>query len=132
MAKEWILNSATNRFQYNFSRNVGKVSEEIRKCQPKELGDWEQYYYKNVRPKQHLVELGKKLFTKTTEVLQAEIESVTEEDCINFIINLVINRTFDGYQSEKQTIYGQLQDILGVKIEPAPDEWDRLFNVVGG
>ncbi|MEM2138756.1 MAG: MjaI family restriction endonuclease [Candidatus Woesearchaeota archaeon] len=129
MAKEWILNSATNRFQYNFSRNVGKVSEEIRKCQPKELSDWEQYYYKNVRPKQHLVELGKKLYTKITEVLQAEIESITEEDCINFIINLVINRTFDGYQSEKQTIYGQLQDILGVKIEPAPDEWDRLFNV---
>ncbi|MBP7796141.1 MAG: MjaI family restriction endonuclease [Elusimicrobiales bacterium] len=27
------------------------------------------------------------------------------------------------------TIYGQLQEILGVKIEPAPDEWDRLFNV---
>ena len=73
MAKEWILNSATNRFQYNFSRNVGKVSEEIRKCQPKELGDWEQYYYTNVRPKQHL--------------------------------------------------------ILGVKTEPAPNEWDRLFNV---
>lgn len=24
MAKEWILNSATNRFQLNFSRNVGK------------------------------------------------------------------------------------------------------------
>lgn|GEM_PF-2051644 len=25
MAKEWILNSATNRFQLNFSRNGGKV-----------------------------------------------------------------------------------------------------------
>ena len=31
--------------------------------------------------------------------------------------------------TEKETIYGQLQDILGVKIEPAPDEWDRLYNV---
>lgn len=129
MAKEWILNSATNRFQLNFSRNVGKVSEEIRKCSPKKLEQWEVYYYKNVRSKEHLIALGKKLYTKITEVLQAEIESVTEEDCINFIINLVIKRTFDGYLTEKQTIYGQLQDILAVKIEPAPDEWDRLYNV---
>ncbi|MEM4390831.1 MAG: MjaI family restriction endonuclease, partial [Candidatus Diapherotrites archaeon] len=57
------------------------------------------------------------------------IESITEQDCVDFIINLVINRTFEGYKTEKQTIYGQLQDILGVKIEPAPDEWDRLYSV---
>jgi hypothetical protein len=31
--------------------------------------------------------------------------------------------------TEKKTIYEQLQDVLGVKIEPAPDERDRLFNV---
>ncbi|MGD9732582.1 MAG: MjaI family restriction endonuclease [Desulfamplus sp.] len=35
MAKEWILNSVLNRFQLNFKRNVGAVSEEIRKCSPK-------------------------------------------------------------------------------------------------
>ena len=46
MPKEWILNSATNRFQLNFSRNVGKVSEEIRKCAPKDKKEWEEYYYK--------------------------------------------------------------------------------------
>ncbi|MCL5674259.1 MAG: MjaI family restriction endonuclease [Candidatus Omnitrophica bacterium] len=129
MAKEWILNSATNRFQMNFSRNVGKVSEEIRKCSPKNIKDWERYYYANVRAKKHLIDLGRKLFTKITEVLQAEIESVTEQDCIDFIINLVIKRTFDGYETERKTIYGQLQEILNVKIEPAPDEWDRLYNV---
>ncbi len=66
---------------------------------------------------------------KITEVCQAEIESLTEEDCINFIVNLVINRTYDGYQSEIQTIYGQLQEMLGANVEPAPDEWDRGYNV---
>lgn len=80
-------------------------------------------------PREHLEYLGKVLFLKVTDVCKAEIESVTEEDCINFIYNLVIHRTFDGYQSEIQTIYGQLQNILGVKIEPAPDEWDRGYNV---
>jgi len=129
MAKEWILNSATNRFQLNFVRNVGKVSEEIRKCSPRTVKDWESYYYSNVFPKEHLVDLGRKLYVKITEVLASEIEQITEDDCIDYIINLVINRTFKGYITEKKTIYGQLQQILGVKINPASDQWDRLFNV---
>ncbi len=129
MAKEWILNSATNRFQLNFKRNVGAVSEEIRKCAPKTIGDWESYYFKNVKSKDHIVDLGKKLHVKITEVIASEVEAITEEDCVAYIFDLVIKRTFDGYMTERATIYGQLQEILGVKIEPAPDEWDRLFNV---
>lgn len=66
---------------------------------------------------------------KITEVIQAEIEEVTEEDCIQYIYNLVINRTYDGYLTEIKTIYGKLQRDLGVEIKPAPDEWDRLYNV---
>jgi hypothetical protein len=42
---------------------------------------------------------------------------------------MVISRTYDGYTTEIKTIYGQLQEILGLKIEPAPDEWDRFYNV---
>src|SRR3990167_5645787 len=129
MAKEWILNSATNRFQLNFKRNVGSVSEEIRKCAPKTIKDWEGYYFKNVKPKEHIVDLGKKLYVKITEVIASEVEAITEEDCIAYLFDLVIKRTFDGYMTERVTVYGQLQEILGVKIEAAPDEWDRLFNV---
>lgn len=55
MAKEWILNSATNRFQFNFKRNVGAIVEAIRKCSPKDIADWEEYYYKNVYTKEHLI-----------------------------------------------------------------------------
>ncbi len=129
MAKEWILNQANMRWGLTKKNKVGPVSELIRKCSPKSLKDWEEYYYKNVYSKQHLEELGRRLYIKITEVCQAEIESVTEETCIDFIINLVIGRTYDGYQSEIQTIYGQLQGALGVKVEPAPDEWDRGYNV---
>ena len=129
MAKEWVLNSATNRFQLNFKRNVGATSEAIRKCEPKSLDEWQKYYFANVRTQEQIVELGKKLYVKITEVLVAEIDEITEEDCINYIKELVIDRTYDGYVREIKTIYGQLQEILGVKIEAAPDEWDRLFNV---
>jgi len=131
MAKEWILNSAMNRFQLNFKRNVGATSEEIRKCQPKTIEDWRQYYYEKVRPKEHIDELGRKLYIKITEVIAAEVEKITEEDCIKYMHQMVIDRTFDGYMTEIKTIYGQLQKEIGeeYRIEPAPDEWDRLYNV---
>ncbi len=129
MPKEWILNSAINRWGLQKTKMVGRVAEEIRRCAPKTVEDWENYYYKNVRSKEHLEDIGRKLYVKISEVLRAEIDDVTEEECICYVINLVIQRTFDGYITEKKTIYEQLQDILGVKIEPAPDEWDRNFNV---
>jgi len=129
MAKEWILNSAMNRFQLNFKRNVGATSESIRKCSPKTLDEWREYYFKNVRPKEHIEELGRKLYIKITEVIQSEVEDITEDDCVNYMLQLVIDRTYDGYTTEINTIYGQLQKVLNLKIEPAPDEWDRLFNV---
>lgn len=129
MPKEWILNQANMRWGLTKKNKVGPVSDEIRKCSPRNLKEWENYYFKNIYPEEHLKNLGRTLYIKISEVCQAEIESITEDDCINFIRNLVINRTFDGYQSEIQTIYGQLQQILGVSVEPAPDEWDRGYNV---
>lgn len=78
---------------------------------------------------EEIIELDKKLYVKITEVVRAEVDEITEQDCIDYMIKLVIDRTYDGYITEIQTIYGQLQEILNVKIDPAPDEWDRLFNV---
>lgn len=129
MPKEWILNSAMNRFQLNFKRNVGAVSEEIRKCSPKTIDDWENYYFDKVRSKEHIEDLGKKLYIKITEVIASEVEDITEEECVQYMLNIVIDRTFDGYMTEIKTIYGQLQQMVSLKIEPAPDEWDRLYNV---
>lgn len=129
MPKEWILNQANMRWGLTKKNKVGAVSDLIRQLSPSTLEEWKKYYLENIYSLYHLEQLGRKLFIKISEVCQAEIESLTEEDCINFIINLVINRTFDGYQSEIQTIYGQLQRELGVPVEPAPDAWDRGYNV---
>jgi hypothetical protein len=140
MAKEWILNIATNRWGINKKESVGPVSEWIRECAPKTLEEWREFYLKkleeflfrkgiNISPSEYLEDLGRRLYTKITEVIRAEIDEVSEEDCINYIYNLVINRTFEGYQTEVETIYKLLQRELGVEIKPAPDEWDRLYNI---
>jgi hypothetical protein len=140
MAKEWILNMATNRWGLNKKESVGPVSDWIRECAPKTLEEWREFYSKKleeflsrkgikISPTEYLEDLGRKLYTKITEVIRAEIDEVSEEDCIRYIYNLVINRTFEGYQTEVETIYKLLQRELGVEIKPAPDEWDRLYNV---
>jgi len=129
MAKEWILNGANMRWGLTRKNKVGPVSELIRKCSPKTVKEWQDYYFQNAYSIEHLEDLGRKLYIKITEICRAEIDSIAEQDCIDFIINLVVNRTFDGYQSEIQTIYGQLENQLGLKIQPAPDKWDRGYNV---
>lgn len=129
MPKEWVLNSVTNRFQLNYKRNVGAVSEAIRACAPKTEQEWRQYYFENLKSRAHLEALGRKLYVKITEVIVSEIAEITEQDCIDYIVNLVINRTFGGYQTEIQTVYGQLAGQLDCQIIAAPDEWDRGYDV---
>jgi hypothetical protein len=118
-----------NRFQFNFKKSVGAVSEEIRKCSPSNLQEWEDYYFSTVRSREYIEGLGKKLYIKIVEVIESEIKEITEEDCIRYMMDMVTKRTYDGYTTEITTIYGQLEEVLGIKITAAPDEWDRKFNV---
>jgi len=153
MAKEWIkdkegrnlkfkretlLNYGMNHWGLNKAYSVDGTSELIRKCSPKSFVEWDDYYFKNAKQKkkngikitrEYISELGRKLYIKLTEVVQNELESITEEECIDYAYNLVLNRTYEGYLGEIQTIYGQLEKIIDVKIQPAPDIWDRTFNV---
>ena len=135
---ETLLNYAFNRWGYNKSGSVGKLAELIRVCQPKSIKEWEEYYFKNAIQnkkdgikitKEYIKELGKKLYIKLSEVVQNELTNITEEECIDYAYNLVINRTYDGYKTEIQTIYGYLEKELNCKIIPAPDVWDRTYNV---
>jgi ribosome-binding protein aMBF1 (putative translation factor) len=138
-----VLNIAFNRWQFNRPKYVGKLAEAIRACAPKALQEWEQYYREQVPQKhvpsgwqmfgknmdEHLAEIGRRLYAKISEQLKAEVESITETDCIQYVREVVINRTYEGYLTEKRTVYEQLEQVLGVKLLPAPDEWDRRYNV---
>lgn len=140
MSKEWVLNVATNRWGVNKKSVVGPVAEWIRDCDPTNEAEWEEAYLKRLAhllqekniplsPNDYLQSLGQRLYVKISEVLSAEIAEVTEEDCTSYIRGLVIHRTFDGYVREKQTIYELVAELLDVMITPAPDEWDRGYNV---
>lgn len=136
--RETLLNYGLNRWGLNKAASVGPTSELIRQCAPGTFEEWEAFYFNNAKQKkkngvritrEYIRELGQKLYVKLSEVVRNELGSIEEEECIDYAYNLVLNRTYVGYSSEIDTIYGQLESILGIKIHPAPDEWDRAFNV---
>jgi len=136
--REALLNYAMNRWALNKAHSVGPTSELIRKCSPKAFEQWETFYFDNATQKkrngvkitrEYITDLGQRLYVKLSEVVQNELESIEEQECIDYAYNLVLNRTYEGYRSEIDTVYGQLEVRLGVKIHPAPDVWDRTYNV---
>lgn len=135
---ETLLNYAMNRWGLNKASSIGKTSELIRECTPKDYQDWVEYYFREATQKkkngckvspEYLEELGKTLYVKLSEVVSKELEGITLEECIDYVYNLVINRTFEGYQTEIKTVYGILEKGIGRPIKPAPDLWDRSFSV---
>jgi len=136
--RETLLNYGMNRWGLNKAYSVGPTSELIRACAPKTFEEWENYYFTHAKQKkkdgvkiarEYITGLGQTLYIKITEVVRSELDSISVEECVDYAYNLVLNRTYEGYKSEIDTIYGQLESIVGHNIEPAPDEWDRTYGV---
>lgn len=115
--KERVLNYACQTYQLSRPNKVGAVMALIRECQPNSFEEWEQWYFLNAHTSgkkptkitnESLRELGERLYAKITEIVIPEWESafreLTEQDCIDYIYNLTINRTYDGYLREKSVI----------------------------
>lgn len=119
--KEKVLNYATQTYQLSRPNKVGTVMALIRECQPKTIEDWENWYFANAKTdgktptkitKESLEELGERLFVKIKEIVIPEwteaFNQLTLQDCIDYIHNLTINRTFDGFIREKSVIEDNL------------------------
>lgn len=119
--KEKVLNYACQTYQLSRPNKVGAVMALIRECQPQTIEEWENWYFANAETagkknykitKESLIELGERLYAKITEVVipewQEAFSQLTEQDCIDYIFNLTINRTYDGYIREKSVVYGGL------------------------
>jgi len=136
--RETLLNYGMNRWGLNKAHSVGSTSELIRTCAPSKYEEWEQFYFMKAKQKkkrglqitrEYITSLGQTLYIKLSEIVQNELEQITEDECIDYAFNLVLNRTYEGYRTEIETIYGQLEGAIGQKIEPAPDNWDRTYSV---
>lgn len=119
--KEKVLNYATQTYQLSRPNKVGAVMALIRECQPKSFEDWEKWYFENAHTdgknpskitKDSLEELGERLYIKIREIVIPEwteaFNQLSLQDCIDYIVNLTINRTFDGFIREKSVIEDNL------------------------
>lgn len=80
------------------------------------------------------IELGTRLHEKITEIVipewQEAFNNLTLQDCIDYIYNLTINRTFDGYIREKSVVNDGLAKLYpAVKFEESPPELDHAGDV---
>ena len=79
------------------------------------LEEWADYYYNNVRTSEQIDDIGRRLYDKVHNILPTEnrfypllLDSITEEDCINYIHYLVIDRQYEGYLKEHGRLWPRL------------------------
>ncbi len=119
--KEIILNYANRRWGLTKTSKVGEVMALIRECQPRTFEEWERWYFERAftnakHPtkisKEVLAELGQRLHEKICEIvapqLREALATLTVQDCIDYIFELTIYRTYDGYQTEKSVVHDNL------------------------
>lgn len=142
--KEKVLNYTCQTYQLSRPNKVGAVMALIRECQPKTIDEWEKWYFENAHTdgkkqfkitQKSLAELGERLYEKITEVVipewQEAFNSLTKQDCYNYIYNLTINRTFDGFLREKSVVNDGLAKIFpSVRFEESPSELDHSGDIV--
>jgi hypothetical protein len=141
--KEKVLNYATQTYQLSRPSKVGAVMALIRECQPKTLEEWEKWYFENATTdgktptkitKESLEELGERLYVKIKEIVIPEwteaFNQLTLQDCIDYIYNLTIYRTFDGFIREKAVIEDNLAKTFpNVKFEESDPELDHAGDI---
>lgn len=141
--KERVLNYACQTYQLSRPNKVGAVMALIRECQPNSFKEWEEWYFENAYTagkksvkitNESLYELGERLYSKITEVVIPEWETafqeLTKQDCIDYIYNLTINRTYDGYIREKSVVNDGLAKIFpDVVFEESDPELDHAGDI---
>ncbi len=141
--KERVLNYACQTYQLSRPNKVGAVMALIRECQPASFEEWKDWYFQNAHTDgknstkitiDSLKELGERLYAKITEFVIPEWEAafceLTEQDCINYIYNLTINRTYDGYMREKSVVNDGLAKIFpNIVFEESDPELDHAGDI---
>lgn len=141
--KEHVLNYACQLYQLARPNKVGAVMALIRDCQPSSLEQWKDWYFENAYTAtknsskvthETLIELGERLYNKIQEFVIPEWEEafrqLTLQDCIDYVYNVTINRTYDGYIREKSVVNDNLaKRFKDVVFEESNPELDHAGDI---
>jgi len=141
--KEKVLNYTSNTYHLTRPKKVGAVMALIRECQPKTFEEWGKFYFekaytKTKKPikvtKDILSELGKRLYEKITTVVIPEwteaFSQITLQDCIDYVYEVTVHRTYDGFIREKSVINDNLaKKFPSVRFEESDSELDHAGDI---
>jgi len=141
--KEKVLNYACQTYQLSRPNKVGAVMALIRECQPKSIEEWEGWYFKKAytdgkNPAKItegvLKELGERLYVKITEIVipewQEAFRNLTLQDCVEYIRNLTIARTYDGFLREKSVVTDNIaKKFPEVRFEESDPDLDHAGDI---
>lgn len=141
--KEHVLNYACQLYQLSRPAKVGAVMALIRECQPSTYEQWKEWYFENAYTAtktpvklslESLTELGERLYEKIQTFVipewQEAFSQLTLQDCIDYIYNLTINRTYDGYIREKSVVNdGLTKKFPQVVFEESDPELDHAGDI---
>ncbi len=141
--KEKVLNYTSNTYQLTRPNKVDAVMALIRECQPKALEEWEKFYFEKAYTKKKerikitretLDELGERLYAKITEVVipewTAAFADLSLQDCKDYIYEVTIVRTYDGFLLEKSVINDGLAKIFpDIVFEESEPELDHAGDI---
>ncbi len=141
--KEKVLNYTCQTYQLSRPNKVGAVMALIRECQPKSIEDWERWYFENAYTegknetkitKEELEELGERLYVKIKEIVipewQEAFRQLTLQDFIDYIYNLTICRTYDGFLREKSVVNENLaKQFTDVKFTESDPQLDHAGDI---
>jgi hypothetical protein len=115
----------------------------IRECQPATYDEWVNFYFEHAFTNTRVAvkitpdtlrELGERLYVKITEFVIPEwteaFQNLTLADCIDYISNLTLNRTYDGFVREKSIIYDYLApQFTSVTFKESDPELDHAGDI---
>lgn len=136
--KEHVLNYACQLYQLSRPSKVGAVMSLIRECQPTSLEQWKDWYFEHAYTESKdpckvtmdsIKDLGERLYCKIKGIVMPEWEEafrqLTLQDCVDYVYNVTINRTYDGYVREKSVVNDGLakrfKDVLFEETDPELD-----------
>lgn len=141
--KEFLLNYTNRCWGLTKTTKVGEVMALIRECQPKSHNEWEKWYFENAYTKTKtptkvsedtLKELGERLYVKLSEIvipqIKDSIKNLTYDDCLDYVFNITINRTYDGFITEKSVVNDNLaKRFINVAFEESDSVLDHAGDI---
>lgn len=118
---ERILNNYYNIGKFNHPNRIGYMMKMIRELKPLTQDEWRLWYYNNVHNEQYVQNIAKEMHA----TIPVDY-SITVDDCLVYVEDVMFRRTFNGYNKEKISLK-LLREYISPDVKESPADWDTKY-----